>query len=402
MVGGGQGVVDLTHVEAAESPFAEDTTGRDQLFVEALALAAENHEAAVGNGDGVVQRIAGDDAGRDAREFLPPLRRPHLGAEETQTHLDQAVAEVGEDHVVPAGGQLVVEDHRADLLGVGVVETLGTRSPAPAEWRQAVGGGLGTREVAGHRDRPQGGLFCELEADLDGGADVVRGEAQLLATGVEALVEALNPLPDVPLDAQHCARGPGAGGIGVRVEAVAVAEHRLLHLAGDHVAEVAEVLADLLHLLGGPHEELQVAVEVAGRGVGGLRPFDVARPDEVEDGDLVRPLAVAVDAAVALLHAIRVPRDLVVDEARAMALEADPLGGGIGGEEDAHRGDARVGLEGRLDALPLIGVHAAVGGEEAPLLGETMAGEDGLQPVLGGAVLGEEDHPRVVPLATGT
>src|ERR1700686_2912118 len=47
-----------------------------------------------------------------------------------------------------------------------------------------------------------------------------------------------------------------------------------------------------------------------------------------------RALAVPIDAAVALLHAVGVPGDLIVDEAMAVALEVDTFAGGVGGEED--------------------------------------------------------------------
>ena len=46
-------------------------------------------------------------------------------------------------------------------------------------------------------------------------------------------------------------------------------------------------------------------------------------------------LPVAIDAAVALLHHVRIPRNLDVDEVVAVVLEVDALGGGIGREQDA-------------------------------------------------------------------
>ena len=44
-------------------------------------------------------------------------------------------------------------------------------------------------------------------------------------------------------------------------------------------------------------------------------------------------------------------------------------------------------------------VHPAVHGHQAVVAGEALGGEDALQPVLGGPVLGEEDDPLVAPLA---
>ena len=46
-------------------------------------------------------------------------------------------------------------------------------------------------------------------------------------------------------------------------------------------------------------------------------------------------LPVAVDAPVALLQPVRVPRDFVVDQPVAMVLEVQAFGGGIGGKQDA-------------------------------------------------------------------
>jgi hypothetical protein len=58
------------------------------------------------------------------------------------------------------------------------------------------------------------------------------------------------------------------------------------------------------------------------------------------------------------------------------------------------------GLERGLHRLALVGGDAAVEGREgAAVLGEALGGEQALQPVLRGAVLGEEDHALVVPLA---
>ena len=57
-----------------------------------------------------------------------------------------------------------------------------------------------------------------------------------------------------------------------------------------------------------------------------------------------------------------------------------------------------IGLERRLDPLPVLRVHAAVHRQQAVVAGETLGGQDALQPVLGGPVLGEDDDPLVGPL----
>ena len=54
---------------------------------------------------------------------------------------------------------------------------------------------------------------------------------------------------------------------------------------------------------------------------------------------MVSLLSVPVDTPVPLLHAVRVPRDFVVDEAGAEVLEVQTFRSGIGGEQDANRAD---------------------------------------------------------------
>jgi hypothetical protein len=75
---------------------------------------------------------------------------------------------------------------------------------------------------------------------------------------------------------------------------------------------------------------------------------------------LRRALAVAVDAAIALLQAVGVPGYLVVDEAVAVALEVDVFAGGIGGKQDPDGRVLGVELEGGFDALAIVGVLRAI------------------------------------------
>ena len=51
---------------------------------------------------------------------LRPLPRPDFGPQQPQAHLHEPVVQVDQHHVVPALGGGVVEDDRADLLGVRV------------------------------------------------------------------------------------------------------------------------------------------------------------------------------------------------------------------------------------------------------------------------------------------
>src|SRR4051794_34625588 len=103
-------------------------------------------------------------------------------------------------------------------------------------------------------------------------------------------------------------------------------EHRLFDLTLDHRARATEVLADLVDLPGSDGEEVQVALERVGVRLT-ARCLELAplRADEVMNEDFVGGLAVTVDAAVALLEAVGVPRDLGVHEAVAALLKRDAL-----------------------------------------------------------------------------
>ena len=130
-----------------------------------------------------------------------------------------------------------------------------------------------------------------------------------------------------------------------------VAQRRLGERLAEDVEDLAAVgLALLLELLQQPGEDLAFA------GVGG---------DEVpEPADLL--LADAVDAAEALLDAVGVPRQVVVDH-QVRGLQVQALAGGVGGEQDlavAVLGE----LLGDLAALPA--ADAAVDGLDRVRLAE--------------------------------
>src|SRR5208337_4042192 len=61
-----------------------------------------------------------------------------------------------------------------------------------------------------------------------------------------------------------------------------------------------------------------------------------------------------------------------------------------------------VGLEGRLDPLSVLRVHAAVHRHEAVAAREALRSQNTLEPVLGVPVLGEDDDPLVAPGTVGT
>jgi len=58
-------------------------------------------------------------------------------------------------------------------------------------------------------------------------------------------------------------------------------------------------------------------------------------------------LTMAVNAAVALLHDVRIPGNLDVDQVIAVVLEVYAFGGGIGGQQDADGRNVRRSLERR-------------------------------------------------------
>ncbi len=128
------------------------------------------------------------------------------------------------------------------------------------------------------------------------------------------------------------------------VDAVLKVQHGLLDLFGDDVTDLAEVLALGLDLVNDDLQEAAILHLVV---------------EEVVAEDAIGRLTVAVNAPVALLHLVGVPRDLVVDEIAAVLLEVQALGGGVGAEQDAHGGLIGRRLKGLVDRLAVGHRHAA-------------------------------------------
>jgi len=144
-----------------------------------------------------------------------------------------------------------------------------------------------------------------------------------------------------------------------------------LHFAEHVIYLAAEGLAGLLQFFE------QALVYVALAGFGG---------DEIpEVADL--GLADAVNAAEALLEAVGVPGQVVVDH-EVGALEVDALAGGVGGEEDAY---LRVVAEGFFGGAALLATQAAVDGDDG-LFASEATGDAGMQIVEGIAMFGEDDQ----------
>ena len=262
---------------------------------------------------------------------------------------------------------------------------------------------LGVGPEAGHLGLVERRLPGQFQGDLDDLLDVLGVEPQF-ALGLVELVSQLALICLARSRSNLNSFRTGSASVSALLVSSRVRrpEHRLLDLLGDHRADLAEVFPDRLDLADGPHQEFEVGFEVADLRLGHV-PLPVVVPlaDEVVDPHPLRLLAVPVDAAVALLQAVRVPGDLEVDHAGAVVLEVDALGGGVGGQQDADGTPLGVGLERRLDPLPVLRVHAAVHRHQPVAAGEPLGGEDALQPVLGGPVLGEDDDPLVGPLAAG-
>ena len=96
--------------------------------------------------------------------------------------------------------------------------------------------------------------------------------------------------------------------------------HCRLQPALDDLGEASQLLANRLRLA---HEDLEYPV---------LGTLEV---DEVMTEHLVVGLELAVDAAVALLHAGRVPRNVEMEQVPAVGLEIETLACRIGRDENA-------------------------------------------------------------------
>ena len=97
-------------------------------------------------------------------------------------------------------------------------------------------------------------------------------------------------------------------------------------------------------------------------------------------------LADAVDAAEALLDAVGVPRQVVVDH-QVRALEVEALAGGVGRDQDP---DVRVLRERSWIFAAVLAADAAVDGDDRLVAAEQRA--DPVDEVVQGvAVLGEDD-----------
>ena len=93
------------------------------------------------------------------------------------------------------------------------------------------------------------------------------------------------------------------------------------------------------------------------------------------DVDLGVLLTVPIHATVSLLHPVRIPRNLVVNELPAVVLEIDALRGGVRRQQNPDGRFRRVGLKSGLDPLAILRSHAAVDGQQTIRAPQFLGGE---------------------------
>ena len=154
----------------------------------------------------------------------------------------------------------------------------------------------------------------------------------------------------------------------------------------DHRRQASELLADGFRLA---DEHLKYPV---------LNPL---LEDEIVAPHLGCRLELAVDAPVALLDPAGIPRQVKMEEVRAMRLEVESLPGSVGRQEDAQGLPARRGVEPPLDFLAPVTGDQSVDHRD-PVIGQVRAldrlGQHPAQPGLGAfPILGEDDDAAVIP-----
>ena len=91
----------------------------------------------------------------------------------------------------------------------------------------------------------------------------------------------------------------------------------------------------------------------------GRVPSTLAVGREVADVRVVG-LPVPIDAADPLLEAVRVERDVEVDQPMAVVLEVDAFARRIGGQQNADLGPGGVLVEAGTDEFALLGIRASL------------------------------------------
>lgn len=172
--------------------------------------------------------------------------------------------------------------------------------------------------------------MSDVEGSNNDAFDSLGCEAELLDGLLEPLMTAGQALAKLSLDLEDLGTRAATGPVdSVVVYAATTAEHGVAYLIGEHGADRAEVVSDLLDLVGHKRQKSELCSEPGGV----LLP---ALGHEVADLHDVVVLAVAVDAAVALFKPRRVPGDLPVQHPPAVSLEIDAFRRGVSGHQDAY------------------------------------------------------------------
>ncbi len=116
--------------KAGESSFQKLSPGRDDLFMQPLAVAADHHEPSMGHHGEVSQRRVGHHAGRHAMQPLLPFQGPDFRPQQSQAHLHESMVQVDEGDVFPSLRQRMIEDERPRLAGERVSQPFGAQFPA--------------------------------------------------------------------------------------------------------------------------------------------------------------------------------------------------------------------------------------------------------------------------------
>ena len=124
----------------------------------------------------------------------------------------------------------------------------------------------------------------------------------------------------------------------------------LFHVVVDHLGQAAQLLPNGLGLADQHFENLI---------------FLSLRQHEVVAANFAGRLQLAVDPAVALLDAARIPREVEVEEVGAVGLEIESLAGGVGGQKNAERIAGGGSVEPSLDLLAARAGGEAVDGRDA-------------------------------------
>jgi len=219
--------------DAGKAPVANEPTCCNDLLVEAVTVSSRDYQSAVGNDRHLVDDPVGDYACRGTSEIRLGADRPDLGAQKPNGLGDEAMSEVGENDVVVAGGNLMVECDWPQFARDGMGETLGGPGPASGKAREAKRA-LRPAVVCWtlHNRFDEFRLMSKCQRRPHDPLDIHRCEVKF----DDALGEALSQPPDlfaqVPVEPDEAPFGCGPVDL-ILVEMAAATEHLLFDLGGD-------------------------------------------------------------------------------------------------------------------------------------------------------------------------